>query len=56
MPAQKRVEKGVHARLRWAMDARERTYDPGIHLLAKRMDCRVKPGNDDTGGRGPDER
>jgi hypothetical protein len=21
--------------------------DPRIHLLAKRMDCRVKPGNDD---------
>jgi hypothetical protein len=20
--------------------------DPGIHLRAKRMDCRVKPGND----------
>jgi hypothetical protein len=21
-------------------------YDPRIHLLAKKMDCRVKPGND----------
>jgi hypothetical protein len=32
--------------------ARERAYDPGIHLLRKKflqkaMDCRVKPGNDD---------
>jgi hypothetical protein len=32
-------------------DARERAYDPRIHLLgkkafAKKMDCRVKPGND----------
>jgi hypothetical protein len=40
MPGQKRVE-----------DARERAYDPGIHLLRKTflrrsMDCRVKPGND----------
>src|SRR5262245_5006237 len=24
-----------------------RGLDPRIHLLAKRMDCRVKPGNDD---------
>jgi hypothetical protein len=23
-----------------------RGLDPRIHLLAKRMDCRVKPGND----------
>src|SRR5499427_6869261 len=23
--------------------------DPGIHLLAKRMDCRVEPGNDEAG-------
>src|SRR5271166_3092183 len=30
-----------------AEDARERAGDPRIHLLAKRMDCRVKPGNDD---------
>jgi len=40
MPGQKSVE-----------DARKRAYAPGIHLLAKifanRMDCRVKPGNDD---------
>jgi len=41
MPGQKRVE-----------DARKRAYDPGIHLLRKKlfrrwMDCRVKPGNDD---------
>jgi hypothetical protein len=32
-------------------DARERAYDPRIHLLRKKslqksMDCRVKPGND----------
>ena len=41
MRGQKRVE-----------DARERAYDPRIHLLRKNvlqksMDCRVKPGNDD---------
>jgi hypothetical protein len=24
-----------------------RGLDPRIHLLAKRMDCRVKPGNDE---------
>src|SRR5438552_18222255 len=24
--------------------------DPGIHLLAKRMDCRVEPGNDELRG------
>jgi hypothetical protein len=24
-----------------------RGLDPRIHLLAKKMDCRVKPGNDD---------
>jgi len=40
MRGQKRVE-----------DARERAYDPRIHLLWKKrvtkwMDCRVKPGND----------
>jgi hypothetical protein len=22
--------------------------DPGIHLIRKKMDCRVKPGNDDV--------
>jgi len=42
MPGQKRAE-----------DARERAYDPGIHRKkerqAKRMDCRVKPGNDAFG-------
>jgi hypothetical protein len=43
MRGQKRVE-----------DARERAYDPRIHLLRKNflqrwMDCRVKPGNDGTG-------
>src|SRR5262245_57612869 len=28
-------------------DARERAYDPRIHLLREKwMDCRVKPGND----------
>jgi hypothetical protein len=32
-------------------DARRRAYDPRVHLLrkksfAKKMDCRVKPGND----------
>jgi hypothetical protein len=31
MRGQKRVLKGVHARLRRAMDARERAYDPRIH-------------------------
>jgi hypothetical protein len=34
-------------------DARERAYDPRIHLLrknfAKRMDCRLKAGNDEAG-------
>ena len=35
MRGQKRVE-----------DARKRAYDPRIHLLTKKMDCRVKPGND----------
>jgi hypothetical protein len=40
MRGQKRVE-----------DARERAYDPRIHLVRKnflrrRLDCRVKPGND----------
>src|SRR5262245_29977937 len=44
MRGQKRVLKGVHARLRRAMDARERAFDPRIHLLRKkslrrRMDC-----------------
>ena len=28
-------------------DARERAYDPRIHPFRK-MDCRVKPGNDGT--------
>src|SRR5215471_16201815 len=41
MRGQKRVE-----------DARERAYAPRIHrkeaLQSKRMDCRVKPGNDDS--------
>ena len=42
MRGQKRVE-----------DARERAYDPRIHLLRgkllrRRMDCRVKPGNDSS--------
>jgi hypothetical protein len=27
-------------------DERERPYDPRVHLLRKKMDCRVKPGND----------
>jgi len=45
MRGQKRVE-----------DARERAYHPRIHLLlrekvfTKRMDCRVKPGNDRVDG------
>jgi hypothetical protein len=44
MRGQKRVE-----------DARERAYDPRIHLLRekflrRRMDCRVKPGNDNVDG------
>src|SRR6266446_4094620 len=39
-----RVHKGVHARLRRAMDARERALAPRIHLLRKTflrrwMDC-----------------
>ena len=48
MRGQKRVE-----------DARERAYDPRIHLLRKKslrrwMDCRVKPGNDrEDGTRAP---
>jgi hypothetical protein len=41
MRGQKRVE-----------DARERAYDPRIHLLTKTMDCRVKPGNDELSNRG----
>src|SRR6266567_2375245 len=36
MRGQKRVDKGVHARLRRAMDARKRAYDPRIHLLRKK--------------------
>jgi hypothetical protein len=47
MRGQKRVE-----------DARERAYDPRIHrkkaILSKRMDCRVKPGNDEGGDRSND--
>src|SRR6266550_9601690 len=44
MRGQKRVDKGVHARLRRAMDARERALAPRIHLLRKKslrrwMDC-----------------
>ena len=44
MRGQKRVE-----------DARERAYDPRVHLLRERflrrwMDCRVKPGNDGADG------
>jgi hypothetical protein len=40
-------------------DARERAYDPRIHplckkLLRRRMDCRVKPGNDEVGAVMPD--
>src|SRR5262245_20340070 len=59
MRGQKRVPKGVHARLRPAMDARERAYDPRIPLLCKKlctkkMDCRVKPGNDGKDGAGLD--
>ncbi|HET9247392.1 MAG TPA: hypothetical protein VFO15_16425, partial [Xanthobacteraceae bacterium] len=30
-------------------DARERAYDPAIHLLAKKMDPRVKPAGDELG-------
>jgi hypothetical protein len=37
MRGQKRVLKGVHARLRRATDARERAYDPRIHLLRKKV-------------------
>ncbi len=48
MRGQKRVE-----------DARERAYAPRIHLFRKkairrRMDCRVKPGNDDLPSRSGD--
>jgi hypothetical protein len=44
MRGQKRVVKGVYARLRRAMDARERAYDPRIDRLRKNflrnaMDC-----------------
>src|SRR5258707_3688200 len=44
MRGHKRVHKGVHARLRRAMDARERALAPRIHLLRKTflrrwMDC-----------------
>jgi hypothetical protein len=35
MRGQKRVVKGVYARLRRAMDARKRAYDPRIHLFRK---------------------
>src|SRR5262245_6919526 len=50
MRGQKRVE-----------DARERAYNPRIHLLHKRvlrrwMDCRVKPGNDNPNWRVPASR
>jgi hypothetical protein len=49
MRGQKRVE-----------DARERAYDPRIHrkkaILSKRMDCRVKPGNDEEWDRSNESR
>jgi hypothetical protein len=31
-----------------------RGLDPRIHPLQERMDCRVKPGNDDGGDNSPD--
>src|SRR5262249_3554835 len=37
MRGQKRGVKGVHARLRRAMDARKRACDPRIHLLCKKI-------------------
>jgi hypothetical protein len=37
MRGQKRVDKGVHARLRRAMDARKRACDPRIHLLGRKL-------------------
>jgi hypothetical protein len=33
-------------------DARERAYNPAIHLLAKKMDLRVKPAGDEFGPEG----
>jgi hypothetical protein len=36
MRGQKRVLKGVYARLQRAMDARERAYDPRIHFLREK--------------------
>jgi hypothetical protein len=29
-----------------SQDGRERPYDPRVHLFRRKMDCRVKPGND----------
>src|SRR6266516_3894572 len=51
---QKRVDKGVHARLRRAIVTREFAYYTAIHLLcenvvAKKMDPRVKPAGDACG-------
>jgi hypothetical protein len=49
MRGQKRVAKGVHARLRRDMDARERAYDPRIHrkkFFRSEWNCR-EPGNDE---------
>jgi len=49
MRGQKRVDKGVHARLRRAMDARERAYHPRIHLLRKSLSTKL----DGLPGQGP---
>jgi hypothetical protein len=35
-----------HARIEPLLTTVMRGLDPRIHLLAKSMDCRVKPGND----------
>src|SRR5262245_38788104 len=40
----KHVVKGVHARLRRAMDARKRAFDPRIHLLCKRVFAKLDGG------------
>ncbi|MEA3069161.1 MAG: hypothetical protein QOD29_607, partial [Alphaproteobacteria bacterium] len=37
---------GEAARIEPLLSTVMRGLDPRIHLLAKRMDCRVKPGND----------
>jgi hypothetical protein len=43
---QQRIITARPARIEPLLTTVMRGLDPRIHLLAKRMDCRVKPGND----------